>query len=77
MSAEEQAERRPVQLLSISEAAARLGVHQNTLRRWADEGLVKSIRPPKPGGHRRFTAAEIDRLSAEMGLEDSDSKIAA
>ena len=67
-----------LQLLSISAAAARLGVHQNTLRRWANEGIVKSVRPPKPGGHRRFTVAEIDRLRGLMNLEqEPEGKVAA
>ena len=77
VDSEQREERRPVELLSISEAAARLGVHQNTLRRWANEGLVKSIRPPKQGGHRRFTAAEIERLGSEMGLEEQEGTAAA
>jgi excisionase family DNA binding protein len=63
-------EQKPVELLSISEAAARLRVHPNTLRRWADEGIVRSVRPPKPGGHRRFTSTEIARVRAEMRLDE-------
>ena len=62
-------------LLTISQAAARLGVHQNTLRTWADKGLVAHVK--LPSGYRRFTVAEIDRLRREMGLEPAEGKAAA
>ena len=57
-------------LLTINEAARRLGVHQNTLRSWADKGLVRHAR--LPSGHRRFTAAEVARLRREMGLDPDE-----
>ncbi len=57
-------------LLTISQAARRLGVHQNTLRTWADKGLVRHVK--LPSGYRRFMVAEIDRLRREMGLEGRD-----
>jgi len=37
---------------SGSKAAAKLGIHQNTLRRWANEGKVSCIRTK--GGQRRY-----------------------
>jgi excisionase family DNA binding protein len=43
--------------LSSTEASKLLGVHQTTLRRWADAGKVPCYRTP--GGHRRFRAAEL------------------
>ncbi len=43
--------------LTLGEASARLGVHPNTMRRWADAGSVPCYRTP--GGHRRFRAAEL------------------
>lgn len=46
--------------LSIKEAAARLGVHPATLRRWANQGLIPVALTP--GGHRRFDAAEVERF---------------
>ena len=55
-------------LLSIGQAAERLGVSVGTLRSWADKGLVKMIR--LPSGYRRFTEDEIDRIRREMGFED-------
>jgi excisionase family DNA binding protein len=49
--------------LSLSEAAAQLGVHRTTLRRWANHGDVPSMRTP--GGHRRFAASVIERIAQE------------
>ena len=53
-------------LLTVSEAAQRLGVHPNTLRSWADKGIVAHIK--LPSGYRRFATAEIERVRREMGL---------
>ena len=55
-------------LLPISKAAARLGVSQDTLRRWADQGLIKTVK--LPSGFRRFSEEEITRKRREMGIED-------
>jgi excisionase family DNA binding protein len=56
----------PTRLLTVSQAAARLGVHQDTLRAWADKGLVPVIRTPT--GYRRFDPGEIERVREEMGI---------
>lgn len=56
----------PKRLLTISEAAARLGVHANTLRGWADRGLVPVIK--LPSGYRRFDPDVIERERQRMGL---------
>ena len=57
----------PRKLLSIGEAAERLGVSVGTLRSWADKGLVKTIR--LPSGYRRFLHEDIEELRREMGYE--------
>ncbi len=59
-------------LIGLTEAARLLGVHQNTLRNWADKGLVAYIR--LPSGHRRFELAEINRLREEMAVERGETK---
>lgn len=46
--------------LSLGEASKTLGVNSSSLRRWADAGLVRTFRTP--GGHRRFSASDLDRL---------------
>jgi DNA-binding transcriptional MerR regulator len=42
----------PGGVLTPSEMAAHYGVTIATVRRWADRGLVSTIRTP--GGHRRY-----------------------
>lgn len=44
--------------ISLSKAAAMLGVHSMTLRRWSDNGKFPSYRTP--GGHRRFALNDIE-----------------
>jgi excisionase family DNA binding protein len=61
--------------LSISEAARRLGVHPATLRGWADKGLVPHIKLPT--GYRRFAPSAIQKLRQEMGMEETEGKVAA
>ena len=61
-------------LLTISQAAERLGVHQKTLRAWADKGLVAHVKTPT--GYRLFDPADLDRLRFEMRIEP-EGKIAA
>ena len=51
-------------MLSVSEAAARLGVSAKTLRRYADAGKVPYTR--LPSGHRRFRSDAIDALAREV-----------
>jgi excisionase family DNA binding protein len=55
--------------LRLSEAAAYLGVHPATVRRWADEGQIACIRTP--GGRRRFTQGDLDAFMAAMRSEAS------
>jgi len=44
--------------LTLSQAAALLGVHPSTVRRWADHGDLPVALTP--GGHRRFPRAELE-----------------
>jgi excisionase family DNA binding protein len=59
-------------LLSIGEAARMLGVHTNTLRSWADKGLVDHVR--LPSGYRRFRLEVIQAMQVEMGLKKESTK---
>lgn len=49
------------EMLSTGEAAARLGVHPKTLRRYEAEGKIKARR--LPGGNRRWKAADVAALA--------------
>jgi excisionase family DNA binding protein len=51
-------------LLGVREAARRLGVHENTLRRWEQSGLIRAVKLPT--GVRRFRAEDVEQLHAEM-----------
>lgn len=51
-------------LLQVREAARGLGVHENTLRRWEERGLIRAVR--LPSGVRRFRAEDIALLRSEM-----------
>ncbi|HKW60298.1 MAG TPA: helix-turn-helix domain-containing protein [Candidatus Dormibacteraeota bacterium] len=48
--------------LTLDAAAKRLAVHPATLREWADKGRIRSYRTP--GGHRRFSEADVQELGA-------------
>jgi molybdopterin-binding protein len=49
-------------LLSVRQAAARLGVGYSTLKQWIYQGRVRT--QTTSGGHHRIAEAEIDRLLA-------------
>jgi excisionase family DNA binding protein len=53
-----------VEYLSTAEAAGMIGIHPNTLRGYADQGLIDHIR--LPGGHRRFTHAAVEEFIARL-----------
>jgi excisionase family DNA binding protein len=61
------AERERTELLSIGEAAARLGVSVATLRAWVKKGWINAV--IYPSGFRRFTEEEIERRRREMGID--------
>lgn len=54
----------PRDSLTLGEASRRLGVHPDTLRRWADARRVRSWLTP--GGHRRFERSAIDALTGRI-----------
>ena len=52
-------------MLKLKEAARILGVHENTLRKWELQGLIRLIRLPG-SRYRRVPATEVQRLVAQM-----------
>jgi excisionase family DNA binding protein len=48
--------------LTLGDASKQLGVSPATLRQWADKGKVRTFRTP--GGHRRFSIAEMQSMVA-------------
>lgn len=59
-------------LLTITQAADRLGVNQKTLRRWADAGRVPHVKTF--AGQRRFETVVIERIRKEMGFTDEENE---
>jgi molybdopterin-binding protein len=55
----------PRQAYTAGEAARRLGISLDTLRRWDREGRIKTTRDR--GNRRLVSAREIDRLKGERG----------
>lgn len=52
------------EMIPIREAAERLGVHENTIRNWADRLVIRSHR--LPSGVRRVPRSEVERLEREV-----------
>ena len=48
-------------LLTVSQVAAILNVHPNTVRQWSNTGIIKACRFGARGD-RRFKPEEIDKL---------------
>src|SRR5713226_5133589 len=49
-------------LISLQQASELLGVHPSTLRAWANQGKLKTVRTA--GGHRRFSVKEVRAFAA-------------
>lgn len=53
-----------IRLLTVKEASRLLHIHENTLRRWNDTGLIKATRLG-PRGDRRFRQEDIVAILVE------------
>lgn len=51
-------------LMTVRAAARGLGVHENTIRRWEEKGLIKAVRLPT--GVRRFRPEDIAAVRRQM-----------
>lgn len=58
---EETCETKKTELVNVSEAAKVLGVHPDTVRRWADKGLLKCTRHPC-NKYRVFYVVELEEF---------------
>lgn len=57
-------------LLTVSDAAQRLGVTKKTLQVWDNDGKLTALRTA--GGHRRYRQSDVDKL---QGLETEESNL--
>jgi len=58
-------------MLTVREVARLLHVHPNTLRRWSNNGRIKTYRIT-PRGDRRFRREEIAHFLAELNAQADD-----
>lgn len=56
----------PPEFLSRRDVARLFGVSVSTVTRWAQRGLLPTVRTP--GGHYRFPAAEARRAAERSGV---------
>ena len=61
----------PSRLWTIKKAADELGIHPDTLRRWADDGKIPVIRFPE-SNYRRFRPEDVEALKAKMEGRDAE-----
>lgn len=52
------------QLMQVRQAAQTLGVHENTIRRWEQRGLLQAVR--LPSGVRRFRPEDVEKVREQM-----------
>lgn len=62
-------------LLTVSEAAKLLGVSAKTIRRWENEGRIKSTRTE--GGHRRFLVSDLLSSRQDAGLTIAYARVSS
>ena len=51
-------------LLTVRDAAARMGIGYSTLKQWIHQGTIRTTKTA--GGHHRLAEAEVDRLLARQ-----------
>jgi excisionase family DNA binding protein len=51
--------------VTVRQAARLIGVHENTLRKWEAQGLIKAVHLPG-SGYRRIPESEVARIRADM-----------
>ncbi len=61
-------EKQPVALMTVREVAELLNIHNNTVRRWSDQGIIKTYRISRRGD-RRFKKEDILSFLSECNRE--------
>lgn len=60
-------------MLTIREVAELLHIHSNTLRRWADQGIIRTYRITRRGD-RRFRREDIAHFLDELNVNRDNQK---
>jgi excisionase family DNA binding protein len=60
-------------MLTVREVALLLHIHSNTVRRWADRGVIRAYRISSRGD-RRFRREDIAHFLAELNIGGGDKK---
>lgn len=55
--------------MGVAEAATALGVHENSVRNWADTGQLGPV-AMSPGGQRSISRAAVEKILAERATTD-------
>jgi excisionase family DNA binding protein len=55
-----------VEYANIRTAARTLGVHENTIRKWCDDGTIHGVIRLPGSGFRRVPWSEIERLLKQL-----------
>ena len=64
-------------MLTVREVARLLNIHSNTVRRWADQGLIRAYRITRRGD-RRFRREDIANFLADLNVTpDNKEKISS
>lgn len=58
-----------MKLLTVSQVAKLLCIHQQTVRNWDKSGVMKSIRTP--GNQRRYREVDIKNLDLYKAIYDA------
>lgn len=60
-------------MLTVREVARLLHIHSNTVRRWADRGIIRAYRITSRGD-RRFRRRDIAQFLSEQNAKNDDNK---
>jgi len=63
-------------MLTVREVARLLHIHGNTVRRWADQGLIRAYRISRRGD-RRFRQEDVAHFLAELNTHGGNEKKAS
>ena len=60
-------------MLTVREVAQLLHIHSNTVRRWADRGIIRAYRISHRGD-RRFKREDIAHFLADLNINEGNEK---